>query len=91
MIITDYSKVKEDRLHSFVQKGFSEGDLNIMGSVCTKVAPVTTERTYFIQPQNIQICKTDIKRKFIKRLPHGNFTFLFLLAFERGQCHNKKK
>lgn len=33
-----------------------------MGSICTRAALVTIERTYFIQPQNRQIHKTYTER-----------------------------
>lgn len=48
-IITNLSKVKEYSFHSFVLVGFKEGDLSIRGSISTRAAPVTIERTYFIQ------------------------------------------
>lgn len=38
-----------------------------MGSICTKIALVTIERTHFIQSQNRQIYKTYIKRTNISK------------------------
>lgn len=52
---------------------------------------MTVERTYFIQPQNIHIRRTDIKRNNASKTPPWKSHIPIPTSIGRGKCHNKKR